>query len=1024
MRYAFLDFELDDELFELRAHGEVVATQARVFGLIHYLLQHRGRVVSKPELMNALWKDTVVGEAALSQVVMLARKTLRDEGETQHIIKTVRSRGFRFMPEVRQGSLATSPPVTSARPAQRVAFCVEPQVALYGRGRELAALMRHFERLEQGGGGLVLIAGEPGIGKTSLARAFARQVAASGAQVSWGRAWEEGGAPPFWPWIQVLRAIAQGVGVERLRKAAARSAPELFALLPELAVAVPVPPAPDSDAPSARFRQFDAIARVLKDLSDRDSDCARVIILDDLHAVDDASLQLLRFLQPDLSGLSLLIVGTFRELDLAQGSALSALVESCSSDARLRLRGLAADAAAQLVESNLGRAPAPRDREALYDLSGGNPLLLASLCQRLEADTAHGLSELSQLAAFALPERIVNAVRKRLADLDAQTLDALSAASAFGREFSVPLLAALSDRTETALLELLEPALRRGLIQPATNGVALLSFSHAMICHTVYSDLMPARRCALHRQIAELLERSYPAAHLPLYELAHHYYRAAADGCRTQAISYASRAAREAAGMGAFEVAAGLYERAFALGQLEPNSSELGHELLCSAGNAWYTAGELERAAGCFDRAADLALAEQHAERFAWGVVLGATAVRGGVLHDGSRRARIQQALSMLPEADSEIRALTLGASVLGLPACTQQERREVSERAVAMARRIASPYALHWVLNAQHGALWGVAPAEELLPIAEEIIALARQTGEIEVQFDGMLWRMNDCGELGNHDLAMAYREEYTQLAQRCGSPWHRYMAFGSQFFFQFGTGHFERAAEISEQTRLLGMRVREPLAEGFHAIRMLFLRVTRDLPPTEPIEPPACVPAEYRVFWILAAAAAGDRRAARAALHTALARDSEGGLLDALRRPTLAVLGQVAAWIGDPDSAAQVYERLASEAGLHLTLQPWVYLGPVNYYLGVLAVAMRDAERARVHLERALADNRVSPVFEAFTRFEYGRCCVSSGDNRRAREQFEAAAVLAEGCGMEPLRARVRDALASLAASPVAHS
>src|ERR1700754_2095960 len=159
MIHRFLDFELDETLFELRRGGEVVTTQARVFAFIAYLLRHRSRVIGKDELIRELWKAQAVTDAAISQVVMLARKALNDEGDTQRIIKTVRGRGFRFVAELAQ-TAAVQPAAADRNAGDAVAPQAPPPTparsTLVGRETELRELTQRIAATRDGRGGLVL----------------------------------------------------------------------------------------------------------------------------------------------------------------------------------------------------------------------------------------------------------------------------------------------------------------------------------------------------------------------------------------------------------------------------------------------------------------------------------------------------------------------------------------------------------------------------------------------------------------------------------------------------------------------------------------------------------------------------------------------------------------------------------------------------------------------------------------------------------------------------------------------------
>ncbi|MFT3927010.1 MAG: AAA family ATPase [Myxococcales bacterium] len=764
MLHTFLDFELDEERCELRLQGQPIPVQGRVFDLIVLLVHARERVVSRDELMHGLWQGAVVSDAAVSQIIMLARKALGDEGESQQVIKTVRGKGIRFVADVqsRAGALtrpsgdvlgaraSTQPPVAEA--------IARPPSRLLGRADELAALLARLERAELGHGGLMLIEGEPGMGKSALAEELAVRAQERGVAVLWGRAWEDGGAPPFWPWIQVLRAIAQREGQPELGDWLDRGAKELGLLLPELASPTSwgafddAPGAEDReaderagasgqfeglfdfardenrvegssgalDAARARFRQFDTLSRILRHVAGQAAygapepkARALLIILDDLHAADEASVQLVRFLMPELRELGLFLVGTYRGLESGGKAALSALTESCRDDT-LHLRGLSAADVSAWLESKLGPAPG-RVSAALHEVSAGNPLLLTELGSQLAREHLESV-EVAHLAEFALPERIRGAVRRHLRGLPGESRAALSAASVLGREFTLPILAQLLARSEVELLEALEPALRLGVVRPS-YGPSRLLFSHALVRNAVYAELSVTARLDLHRRTAEILEAREPASRRPLHELAHHYSLAASHGCRDKALDYTLQAAEQAARVTAYESSAALYDRAVALADVDWVGGERLHSLLCSAAMAWHYTGDAHRAAALLERAADLARDERHALRFAEATMLMAWVFRGSVVLDGALQERLRGALALLPEGDSELRARLLSLKTLGMrgPA-TLEERQVTTQAAVDMARRLGDPHVLLWTLNARRLVLWGAAPAEEMI--------------------------------------------------------------------------------------------------------------------------------------------------------------------------------------------------------------------------------------------------------------------------------------------------------------------
>jgi predicted ATPase len=183
-----------------------------------------------------------------------------------------------------------------------------PVSGLVGRERELALLLQAFAEACDGHGQLVMLAGEPGIGKTSLASEFERLLRERGAQVPWGRCREDDGAPPFWPWVQVIRHYAASQDPAALGGQMEAGASELVRMVPDVAKHLPEVPIAATDPEPARGRLFDAVATFFRNAA---SYRPLVIILDDVHRADDASLRLLEFLVPEMVGARLLVVGTY-----------------------------------------------------------------------------------------------------------------------------------------------------------------------------------------------------------------------------------------------------------------------------------------------------------------------------------------------------------------------------------------------------------------------------------------------------------------------------------------------------------------------------------------------------------------------------------------------------------------------------------------------------------------------------------------------------------------------------------------
>ena len=300
-----------------------------------------------------------------------------------------------------------------------------------GRDREVADLVAGLEDAIAGRMRLLLIAGEPGIGKTWLAEHLAGHAAARGAQVVWVRCWEAGGAPPFWPWSQLLGVLAEDLDDQALAARLPAGAAQVAQLVPGLAerLGAAVPPAPPPPSAAARLSLFDAVSGFL-----RRSAAARplVLVMEDLQAADDASLLLLEFLVRDARGARLLVVGTYRNVTADRvhgiGDAMGQLVREGHL---LRLQGLNRGEVRDLVEALAGKAPSAAMAAAVHEATEGNPLFVRETVRLLATDVT--LEDPVRLRV-PLSGSVRTVIGRRLAPLSADALLALSAAAVVGRE--------------------------------------------------------------------------------------------------------------------------------------------------------------------------------------------------------------------------------------------------------------------------------------------------------------------------------------------------------------------------------------------------------------------------------------------------------------------------------------------------------------------------------------------------------------------------------------------------------------
>jgi tetratricopeptide (TPR) repeat protein len=299
-------------------------------------------------------------------------------------------------------------------------------------------------------------------------------------------------------------------------------------------------------------------------------------------------------------------------------------------------------------------------------------------------------------------------------------------------------------------------------------------------------------------------------------------------------------------------------------------------------------------------------------------------------------------------------------------------------------------------------------------------MIQLGRRTGDDELVLDAYLWRITDHREAGDLQAAERDREEYAYEVERVGSPWHRYMLSTVDGFHAQELGDFARSRATSRRVLDWGLRLREPFAEGFHAVRELFLQFDEGLVHGDPArlaapgisDPPDCVPADYRPLWALAWAIQGRRADAERCVNQLLNLDASQLVLDSMRRALLSVMAEVCALLDDREQAQRIYPLLTPWAGLHSILQAGVCLGPVNYYLGRLACTLSQLEAAEAHFEQALLDCPGSLPTLTRTQYAFGRMLADAA-NSRGRELLCEARDRAERLGMADVYAAATQAL-----------
>jgi DNA-binding SARP family transcriptional activator/tetratricopeptide (TPR) repeat protein len=418
-------------------------------------------------------------------------------------------------------------------------------------GRDLE-LRRAVAALDETGTGtrVVVVEGEPGIGKTRLVEELAAEAAARGTAVHWGRAFEGGATPALWPWLAPLRALVRQQGSDVV-------ASELAGLV-EAEPREGVLPAPTDPS---RFRLFDAVTGLLAGAA---VERPLMLVLDDLQWADLPSLELLAFVAGQLVEAPLLLACTVRELELGRNDAVVEALAALSRvpDTRhISLRGLSHRATADLVEATVGQAVAPDVVTAVQHRAEGNPFFATELARLIVAEG--GGAEAADVVGGDVPSGVRDVVRRRIALLPEPTARLLRVAAVTGREFELDLLARAAD-DGSDVLDDLDPAVVHRILVPAADRPATFRFAHALVREVVADDVSALRRARIHLRVADALEAG-GADDDTAEILAEHLWHAVPIGVGQRAAVALERAAEVAVRRYAFESAELMLDRAVQL---------------------------------------------------------------------------------------------------------------------------------------------------------------------------------------------------------------------------------------------------------------------------------------------------------------------------------------------------------------------------------------------------------------------------------------------------------------------------
>jgi DNA-binding winged helix-turn-helix (wHTH) protein len=941
MIHRFGAFELDEEAGELRRRGELVPIQPKPFELLRILVREHERVVSNDEIFEALWPGVAVTPSSLTRAVSVARRAIGDTHRGE-LLRSVARRGYRFVaPVVSQGSAGATPAAPSAaKPSEPVAD------DLVGREAELERLRGAWGKALDGHGGVIVISGPPGVGKTRLAERFAAECERAGGQALFGRAREGEGVPALWVWVQVLRRLLASDSDGEVRAALANAAAELADLLPDLGAPVSREGASALSPEQSRFLLFDAVARALHAAARSQP---LLVVLEDLQWAGQASLRLFEHVGIEAASAPLLIVATVRSGKEDEAPANLSRVLRNGTSGELALRGLSRGEVATLLAQSLGTSPPPDLTSELFARTEGVPLFLREAIRLLAERGDLQRPERVRRWAVTLPDHVFDLIRRPLKQLTPECGALLAAAAVVGREFPLALAAGVAELPREGALDLLDEAEQAGVVESSPEDPGTWRFSHALFQEAVYAGLAAGRRARLHARAARALEELHGADERAIAELAHHHLQGIALGDPERAFVCAGRAAERAHRIRDFEQAA--MHRAQALAALEQlPGCDPGRRLdaLLALGEARGLAGDRAGRRDAFGRALESARMLRRPDALARAAI-GFCDLTEWAPSDEAARAALREALEVAGDDPGLRSALATRLAYLDIRADLPRVE-QLAREAVALARASGDPDLVIDACYVLHFGIAGPAGFAERELLTDEMRLAAARAERPEEAVIALVDVASDRIAQGDAEGARRRRAEAEAVAGERPNPtmvWHL-LAYDAGLAHL--EGRFADAERLNGEARRVGQRIDHPYAAGVYvAHRVSLARERGDFDYVARAFGRALEAGTGAVDWMRAVTLRAELALGRTdPVRRRFEAILEAGLEQVPRNirwlSTLLELGHLCADLRDRERAAEFEAVLAPYAHLHGVLPvPICYGGPVSAALARLA-ALQD--------------------------------------------------------------------------------
>ena len=865
-----------------------------------------------------------------------------------------------------------------------------------GRAHELEALKALFDETMSGRGRLVMVVGEPGIGKTRLVEELGVYTAVRGAQVCWGHCYEGELGVPYLPFVEALRTYVRDRADDELRAELSTGAPEVATIVSDLRIRFPdLPTSPALEGDAERLRLFEGVSVFLANASAAQP---LVLIVDDLHWADKSTLLLLHYLARNLRRERILIVCTYRDVELDRTHPLADTIAELRREhlyERTLLRGFDRDEVKSLMDA-VGEQETPKAfAETVHRETEGNPFFVAEILRHLAESgalervdgqwvgSAEGIAE-------QLPEGVREVIGRRLSRLGEDCNRMLTIAAAMPGGFTLEVVSRVLDLDEDAVLDLLDEALARQILRERRDHSGTYEFNHALIRQTLYSELSTPRRVRLHRQILGAVEQRYAANVDPhLTELAYHTFQAAPGGDVDKAVDYATRAGQRAAASAAHEEAARSYDLALQALELEDAPDEHWRAaLLLALGDAHHHAGNIGDARGALAQVADIARRVDDPTLVARAAIVLSTLRWTTSGADPLLMELLEEAAARRAELADPWRARLLACLGNQIAFVDAPRHAEVAREAVEAARRSGDPGALASAL-ASEGFTGRLRDHMESRQRYLDVARLAAEAGDLDLEVrshESLLYNALFANDRAALDDELAI---HARLADQSRSPFIKY----TDTLYRSTVATFEGRFADGEHLALdaLGIARRTQDRSSVEAVGASLFTVMREQGRSQELEAPTRRMVDaYPLLAVwrsgLAQVLADQGKLGEAAEHVEiLARNGfEAVADDVLRTFTLAGLAEVTALLDDTALADQLFDLLAPRAGAAAIIGATAYHGSVDRYLGLLATTVGRHDEALAHHNSALTmHERMRAVpWVARTRYDLAGALLARDD------------------------------------------